>query len=706
MAEWRALTVQVPGKDVLEPVRGVLEQLLILLDVLKAVLNTIKSFLIDFGNPLRILVESLIRIIEELFLSLKASGAFALYHVPNPTDDPNFQDHTGYDRFAEVFKQSLFDTKDFNRPQPRAGSTKGGFVLMMVQADSPYTLLARINTLLEFFSKKFTAPRFEAPRNVKAQPVDLEGTPLVSVASLFSERPEAIQLSWSLPTSAETPDTGFSDLVSRVASEFVPPKFLVERSTVNPASQTIDISQIKAPSAAGRVEFSRTVPVAGTSTSVSKREFLLDSYGELVVKFTESFVVDPGSVEGMLGQLGTFRYVDRNIDPDTTYYYRVRALAGNLQLDDGQIAWGSPKNSDGREIPRIEWPAPSDEEVVVGKPSGIVSARIPTPIPDFDVIENLRRVFLVAFSSDFHRQIRGEDDLLGTGTLVNLAGPVGGKEFFDVQSRILRAAPTIVEAIAILESDSPISFPWEHILVRKQSGRLADSMASAMIQTGGTTLERFRSLMQSVRSDLGGSLEEALAFVEDDVSTLDKASSYVQVYNSNAHREALSEVITFLKSFTGGGITPDWVSVNPLRDIVPWAGQILYDLLDKVQSLVDAFAGVNQEIKNFVDLLTRKVETLERTLEFLVSILSLVESLKIGAYILVVPEVEGSAVEWVRTVDSASGSLPLAIGAVDPSAGNQPVRGPGGYSGGVALAYVGSDIAAFRTAFSIIFGGS
>jgi hypothetical protein len=150
------------------------------------------------------------------------------------------------------------------------------------------------------------------------------------------------------------------------------------------------------------------------------------------------------------------------------------------------------------------------------------------------------------------------------------------------------------------------------------------------------------------------------------------------------------EVVNFLKSFTLAGTPPDWVSVNPLRDIIPWSGQLLYELLDKIQGLVDAFAGVSDEISNFIDMLSQKIATLERTLEFLISILNFIEGLQLGAFILSVPEIEGDATAWISAVDTATGTVPN--------------RGPGGYSSGVALAYVGADILAFKTAFQVIFG--
>ena len=205
-SQWKSFTIQVPGKDFLKPVRDVLETLLVYLEILKAILETIKAFLIDFGNPIRALVEALIKLIEELFLALKRSGIFMYIDVPNPVaDSPNFElVQGGFPAFIQRFNGSLFDTKDFNRPQPRPGSTKGGFVILMVDASDIYNLLIKLLALLKFFGKGFEAPRYLAPGNFRAIPVGDSGDPILAVANIFTDGPiKAIQLQWALPTTQE-----------------------------------------------------------------------------------------------------------------------------------------------------------------------------------------------------------------------------------------------------------------------------------------------------------------------------------------------------------------------------------------------------------------------------------------------------------------------------------------------------------------------
>jgi hypothetical protein len=115
----------------------------------------------------------------------------------------------------------------------------------------------------------------------------------------------------------------------------------------------------------------------------------------------------------------------------------------------------------------------------------------------------------------------------------------------------------------------------------------------------------------------------------------------------------------------------------------------LYELLAKMQALLDAYSGVIEELKAFIDLIIRKIDTLEQFLQYLISILDFVLSLQVGFYILTVPKTSGDTTEWVTLIQNAGGSPP-------PS-------GAGGYTAGVALAYVAPNVDAFASAFDLIF---
>lgn len=728
MANWQPFIVQVPGKDALEPVRNVLETLVLFLDVLKAILDTIKIFLVDFGNPIKALVESLIRLIEELLLSLKVSGVYAYYDVPDPSSDPNFNRYSGgFQAFTERFKSSLFDAQDFNRPQPRTGSTQSGFVLLVVDASSPYALLNRVKQLLRFFGREFVSPRYEPPVNFKAIPVGAKGDPIFAVAKVFSEGPiEAIQLQWSLPSSMETPDPGFSDVVTRMAKEFVPPNFLIERSTINPASQKIDVSKLNDSATAGIVQISQESPLSvGTSRKPAMRTTLLrDEYGDSVVKFQKYTVLDQLSITSLLGQLGKFRYIDTDVTPNTTYYYRIRAFSGDLKVSGDHVVFPSQDQlafSIESSSKVLKWPAVStNESVVMGKPSGIMAATVPLPMDPavFDVVQALLKLFEVAFSLDFHLELDPQATFeadgkpsggtspiqVGRGSLMNLASPLAMFEAYLTVGTLSRLK-TINEAF----QPDPITgaypeLPWENSSVQKQAARLANAVAAALLQSGAEALNGFRNIMQGPLPagsvSLGGTLTgvtnleglvKGFTTVSDNPSTeLKAAETFVKGYYDSVLRLNVLAAVQYVKTYSLGGTPVDWTSVVPLRDIIPWSGQMIYDLLAKINGLLDAFNGTMSEINAFIELLERKIDTLERFIQFLLNILDFIESLEMGAYVLSVPELNGPAQSWVSAVDTAGGT--------------KPPSGPGGYSAGIALGYVAPDITAFKTAFSIIFG--
>ncbi len=169
----------------------------------------------------------------------------------------------------------------------------------------------------------------------------------------------------------------------------------------------------------------------------------------------------------------------------------------------------------------------------------------------------------------------------------------------------------------------------------------------------------------------------------------DTYNAYVAAFSDASCRLNVLYAIQFLKSFTLGGTPPDWIQVTILKDIIPWSGQLIYYILAKIQAMLDSSRGIFAEIAQFIDLIGRKISVLENFIEYLINILDFILSLEAGFYLLFVPETSGDIFTWFQLIDSAGGTVP-------PS-------GPGGYSAGVALAYLATDVTAFSTAFGLIF---
>ena len=724
---WESLSIQLPGQELLEKARNALETLMVFLEVLKTILETIKVFLVDFGNPIRALVEALIALIIALFKALQRTGVYGWFDVPDIGNDPDLALHLGgYQAFTTRFKAGLFDSRDPNRPQPIPGLTKSGFTLLVVDAESVNGLLALLQVLLRFFGKEFTTPQYGAPANFKVLPLGADGDPILSIVKLFQDQPKSIVVEWSLPPTTNPGDPGFSDLIQAFSTHFVPPRFLIEKSEVNPSVNEVDVGSLGDVTLAGQVV--ATVPTSfengGRPGNVVYQKIrLTDTYNDPVFKFQKYIVIDTTSNTAtfLLGQLGTFRYIDTDVEVGKTYWYRVRAYSGELAVQNDQtMVWATPKKYYLDQTNYMTWPAvnPSSPPVM-GRSTGIQSIRIPVFPSNFDVYETLNRLFETAFSLNFHLPLAkgakflpdgSHDDPftvasdVGKSSLTSLAGPLTSFQAIPLVGPVAN----VTAVTAAFQPDHVTGLlpelPWNRGSVRRGSSRLASIVAGAMLES--QTAEAFKQLMEGAypKGTPPGSVGIQSTNLKDLVFEITKVRDpglagqggvqaagvlYGKIFTDDVTRLNVLAGVNFCKSFTLGGAPPDWIQVAFLRDIVPWSGQLLYELLAKMQALLDAYSGVIDEIKSFIDLIIRKINVLEQFLEYLISILDFVLSLSLGVYILSVPSTEGDTAEWAQLIDNAGGTPP-------PS-------GPGGYTAGVAFAYVAVDIGPFAAAFDLIF---
>lgn len=738
MADWKAFQIPIPLSQIVQPIETVLETLMILLQILEVILETIKTFLLDILNILKALVEALIGLLIELIEALLGTGLYAYFDIPDPIHDPNFSRVAGgYPAFLERFQGSLYDTKDFNRPQPN-DLTTSGFILLVIDAANIITLIEGIKLLMRLFGKGWKSPRYEAPQNVKAIPVGTSGDPILAVSSMFTNGPiKSIELQWALPTTVESPDPGFADAFSQVADEFVPPNFLIEKSVdLNPTAIKIDIASLSDGNSTGQVTVgtpsqvdanlaSKFAKKSGTTVLVTQP--LKDDQQEPFIKFQQYII--PDMTSSLLGALtGTFSYIDDDVDVDHIYYYRIRAYSGDLNINETthQIQ-GLPTSYDAltsgvrnnSRLRYLSWPTTGDE-VVMGKPSGIVRASVPIELT-FDLFTDLKKIFQVAFSLDFHLPLPptppgGQPpkfdatgapvpptpvNYVGRGSLTNIAGAVAGFQgnlFLDQFKTLGSPGQAIPES-----TFEGITMPWQRFDIQRNAARLANGVASAMFQLNGGEIQTFQDFMQkslprgpTQTPGLGaGTLESiclALASPEDAKdNTQQTLTTFQAAYKDVKLRQNVLTVITFLKNFTLGGVPPDWISIAPLRDLIPWAQQLLYDMLDKILALLAAFQGFLDEIIAFIDSLERKIDAMEKFIQFILDILAFIQDLNFGVFVLAANNLSGDVSTWITTIEEAGGEFP-------PS-------GPGGYTAGVALAYAAFDVAALASALELIFGG-
>ena len=745
MADWQKFKLQVPGKNYLEKVRGVLETLMVYLEVLRAILETIKAFLIDFGNPIAVLVKALIRLIMQIFESLKQTGLYLYLDVPNPLADPNFNANLGGSAaFMTRFRSSLYDTKDPNRPQPVPLFNQAGFVILMVDASSVVRMIQLINMLLRFFGKEFSSPRYAAPTNARVLAVGDNGDPILSVAKIFSTDIQAVVLEWGPPTSQETPDPGFRDIVSNMASEFVPPSFLIEKSVIDPSAEIDYVTATTENMSAGVVTYLRETGFERNGKIVTRKERLVDAHGEAFVKFQEYYVVSATESPATFwtGQLGKFRWIDRQVEKDTTYYYRIRAFSGVLNHNtithwinlDNTIKF-SPANP-----ATFTWPGVGKDEPIMGNPTAMFRIRLPKSYGTFDVPESLFRLFLTAFSLDFHRPsivtrvpetaVKNQTQTItrpifdalgapvaptqvtdiGLGALVNYAGILATFSSVPLVGLVSNATNLKGYQASVVTDLFP-EMPWQIFMVRCAARRMANMIASAMLQVGSSAVDGYRDAMAGPfpggpittegvfkgKNSLNDCLYALTDVTEDPANpgyqtqiAYQQALTYGAAYSDASFRRNVLSMINQIKDFSLGGVPPDWQSIS-LFHLIPWSAKILYQILAAIQALLDAFNGIIAEIKAFIDLLLRKITALERFIAFIIKLMEYILTLDVSCYCLNVSGITQGLPELMSVIDNASAGP------------NAPPTSPGGYSAGVVLGYVAPSIAGYKKAFDMIF---
>jgi len=247
------------------------------------------------------------------------------------------------------------------------------------------------------------------------------------------------------------------------------------------------------------------------------------------------------------------------------------------------------------------------------------------------------------------------------------------------------------------------------LVVRWQSSRLAMQFSTSMLAAGGGGLDNFRAAMESwpagnpgLTGDLQAatSLGQAVSLMTtSSVASALSVTSEVPKSMMNAYRDAYAndlfrqnvlKAVQIARSNATVGLSSNgWISISILRDVVPWSGQIIYQLLGQINGLVAGAAGAAKEITAFADMLTSKINALETFVKSMTGILDFIETLEISFSMLLVPSISGGAPEWVSAVQNAGGDKP----AMDPSH----------YTGGVFMAYAGPNIDAIQKAFALIF---
>jgi hypothetical protein len=577
--------------------------------------------------------------------------------------------------------------------------------MIVADAESVFGLLRLLKILMRFFGKEFSSPQYAPPGNPKvllagARPGSSAARstdPILQVASVFGAELKGLVLEWGPSSNTIPPTPDFDDLVASAAAEFVPQKFLIEKSTKVPEVETVEVESV--------FEDKR-------GRKVKRKVRVKDEYGDLFKKFEQYFVVDPTALTAFGPK---FRWFDFDTEEDKTYYYRIRAFSGDLDLSGKTLNFKAPVVDTQTKDLVQRWP--SRDGVVMGRPTGILTGRRPKIPQGFDVIENLEKFFLTAYSLGFHLPVDPSANFdsqgrpLDDGTTIEQVGRGTLQTKGGVLSGVL---PKLVNPREVAEPDRVTELHpdlmYTETLTIFQAKRQAQAVASSLLETPGGP-DSFRAIMQgtapypllaSTPTNLSATNLAGATTIERQVYGFTKVAqgfpktydpiayrTFEYAYSSVEFRLNMVSVVRFILAFSLGGQPPDWKSASLLRDIVPWSGAFIYDLLARIDALLAAFQGIVDEIKAFIDLIVRKIDVLERFLKYLIQILNFLDSFSAGFYLLKASSTDGGIPDWVNQVQNAGG--------------NKPPSGPGGYTGGVVLAWAAPNIDAFTSAIDILF---
>lgn len=301
-----------PVESIAEGIGAVVSVISSALALVKAVLNIIKIFLIDFSDPLKFIVQALIALVENFLADFRAAGIYRLAIIPgdkriNPRQTPQYYTDIDESTLQEIFGSvsdyfdsvrggssafiskvigSFDDPADGNRPQFTSDSQAGCLVLAS-DSDDLTEILDFVTRIARIFQFEFKT-QFDPPTNINA----IAGN-------------GKVQLNFAA-------NDGFLSNAN-----------LVFRSEVSGGTPTDPPSQDT---------FGRTVreyQLVGIVNTVSQLAEALDITVDEAENGLKQF---GGKVSGFLTNLGevisaNFVYVDESVSNDQSYFYVIASAS-------------------------------------------------------------------------------------------------------------------------------------------------------------------------------------------------------------------------------------------------------------------------------------------------------------------------------------------------------------------------------------------
>lgn len=680
VSSWSSVTLKF---DPLAPLEPPLKSALVVLEaveaVLEALLDLIKTFLLDLTNPLRAIVALLLAAIRAIINQIKSAG-FAILVVHPDFSRQDFaqvmQSVSGsYPTFETKVIQKFYDYSDIFRPDYPPGSAVGMLVLYIGSEDAQ-NLILQLFALLRLINSPQILTALAPPIGVTVNPARKSGDPVANFRGLFdSDLSKSLVVEWRMPTNPNANQTpNFVNSLVGFYRSFTFTNFIVERSE-NPNGNVVPIAM-------------ETSTVGGNVSATAEKYGMPPPQTDVVLQESTGSIFrnfpikqDVSGTRLVTGSFkGVYRFVDD--DPDLvqgqSYYYRVRAYFGDASNYISKVTQDDIKElvQYGTDQPVIKY----GSNVVMGPPSGVARGFVPrrvTGFYDHNVYDTIYQAVQVAILLNMELPGAGQDSTpkemdqrTGWNILNAIAGQISTIKsarkfsnklkrdplFYSISRRAanqsltnLYSQPFLMSILAgqwnvikadvesILESEFIWGFP--HILGKYNDNSEIEVQGYLGIETTGS------------------------GYVTGSTSTFGPYPTFPfktggeQIELSIEKRANIAKYVTTALSSLGGSANYlSWYSVT-IGDLFPAFTPYIFDFEQYILALLKALDSILQIIVDIIETLIQKIQSLEQLLRQLLAILDLLK-IDITLGVLVASTTNGS-VDSLATTLRESESKPF-----------------------------------------------
>lgn len=220
-----------PVNTVIATIDGVLEALLIILNIVQMVLNVIKAFLIGLLDPLRAIIEAIIAEIRQIIHDLRQLGLY-LHGDWNLCTKPFKELRGGYAAYERRMLRRLLDRRDPQRPDFSTSSGALAF-FAYVSLEDVTLLIEIIMRLRDFFGGMNSKKLIPFPPPTTPEPAfGSSGVgAFLPQGGDFDSTPSKVRIEWKMPSSGQVFSPGPGGYIIHVST--IPDGFAVVSARVD-----------------------------------------------------------------------------------------------------------------------------------------------------------------------------------------------------------------------------------------------------------------------------------------------------------------------------------------------------------------------------------------------------------------------------------------------------------------------------------------